>query len=227
MGFCKASFPIMTSTTIIFLLLSHFYFSLGLVVVPHEVINYDNERCESTCLPESKGIRRSHYSLCEPSSDQCQKSVNITDMTSAMCQAWAHILPFLQSDGVGTQVKQDNAKGSWLPCSVFCQTKSGSWYSPRRELDAYYLSASLPDGTLCYQNNDERYFCQDSLCLPIPENKELINGNSRDFETEPLKLEQEYEFEDELILDDESKVVGKWDYEEIDESLLINPEFLF
>ena len=111
-------------------------------------------------------------------------------MTSVMCQAWAHIFPFLDEDGVGKQIKQDNAKGSWLPCSVFCQTKTGTWYSPRKELgeiilnllkyynnqlnfsDAYYLSAALPDGTLCYENENEKYFCQDTLCLPLQGGKE-------------------------------------------------------
>ena len=63
-------------------------------------------------------------------------------------------------DGVGTLISQDNAIGSWLPCSVFCQTNTGTWYSPRRELEPYYLSAMLPDGTLCSDNEDENLFCQ-------------------------------------------------------------------
>ena len=108
----------------------------------------------------SAGIRRSQYSLCEPSNEKCQEMVDITDMTSAMCQAWAYILPFLNEDGVGRQLHQDNAKGSWLPCSVFCQTKTGTWYSPRQELRRYYLSATLPDGTLCHEEKGEKFYCQ-------------------------------------------------------------------
>ena len=130
-------------------------FSAGSVIVPHKNPNYENERCDTMCLPGSLGkwkgnrnkyltwaligIRRSQASLCEPNSDQCQEEANIEDMTSVMCQAWAHIFPFLDEDGVGKQIKQDNAKGSWLPCSVFCQTKTGTWYSPRKELGKIIL----------------------------------------------------------------------------------------
>ena len=52
------------------------------------------------------GIMRSKSSLCEPSEDVCQEQVDISVMTSTMCQAWAHILPFLDPEGVGTQIKQ-------------------------------------------------------------------------------------------------------------------------
>lgn len=34
-------------------------------------------------------------------------------------------------------------------------------------LDSYYLSAALPDGTLCHEDENEKYFCQDTLCLPL------------------------------------------------------------
>ena len=112
------------------------------------------------------GTRRSGRLLCEPDSAQCPDLVNMTMVASSMCRAWAHIITFLRPEGVGTQISQDNAIGSWLPCSVFCQTNTGTWYSPRRELEAYYLSAMLPDGTLCSNNGDEDLFCQVSTeCL--------------------------------------------------------------
>ena len=106
------------------------------------------------------GIRKSGRLLCDPGTAQCSDNVNITLVASSMCRAWAHIFTFLRPDGVGTQISQDNAIGSWLPCTVFCQTNTGTWYSPRRELMAYYLSAVLPDGTLCSNNEDENLFCQ-------------------------------------------------------------------
>jgi len=134
--------------------------SLGSVLVPHVQQNLDHERCDSMCLQGSLGTKRSGRLLCEPDSAQCPDLINMTLVASSMCRAWAHILPFLQPKGVGTQISQDNAIGSWLPCSVFCQTNTGTWYSPRRELEAYYLSAMLPDGTLCSDHGDEDLFCQ-------------------------------------------------------------------
>merc|ERR1711963_991501 len=168
----------------IFLMINYLLnLSTGSVIVPHKNPNYENERCDTMCLPGSFGIRRSQASLCEPNSDQCQEEANIEDMTNVMCQAWAHIFPFLDEDGVGKQIKQDNAKGSWLPCSVFCQTKTGTWYSPRKELDSYYLSAALPDGTLCHG--------------------------------------EEYDYEDELLLDEEGKIIGKWESDDNENEALL------
>merc|ERR1712243_428960 len=89
-------------------------------------------------------------------------------MASKMCEAWAKIFPdFLHPDGDGKQVQHDPAKGSWLPCSVFCKTTSNTWYSPRRELENYHLSSYFPDGTLCYpgEGSEGNYYCQDRLCL--------------------------------------------------------------
>lgn len=153
-----------------------YHFSLGKVIVPHEESNLAHERCESMCIPGSlgmdptmfcyiintfhPGIRKSGMLLCEPDTAECAAPVNISLVASSMCRAWAHMFTFLRPDGVGTQISQDNAIGSWLPCSVFCQTNTGTWYSPRRELKPYYLSAMLPDGTLCSNNEDENLFCQ-------------------------------------------------------------------
>ena len=160
-------------------------FSKGSVIVPHVEPHLAHERCESMCIPRSlgtyqttsvelcyklSGIRRSGRLLCEPDTNQCDDQVNITMVSSSMCRAWAHILTFLKPEGVGTQISQDNAIGSWLPCSVFCQTNTGTWYSPRRELEAYYLSATLPDGTQCSNNEDIDLFCQVSFKSPFKTN---------------------------------------------------------
>ena len=120
--------------------------SQSAVVVPHGDLNYDHERCEASCTPGSLGVLRSSSSLCRPSQSQCRQEVNMTEMTDKLCEAWAMMFPFLLPSGRGQQVVADPALGSWLPCSVFCQTVSGSWYSPRRELEEYHLSVNLPEG---------------------------------------------------------------------------------
>jgi len=178
------------------------YCSEGNVVVPHQNPNFEKERCDSKCLPGSLGIRRSASSLCEPDVAGCGAQVNMTTVASSMCAAWAHILPLLDPAGVGTQINQENALGSWLPCSVFCRTVTGTWYSPRSELAAFYLSAALPDGTLCYSRDSEQYYCQDALCLPI------IERDNQDYSRNMLG--ESYDFDDELILDAEAKIVRKW-----------------
>ena len=132
--------------------------SLSAVVVPHDK-KETNERCDASCTPGSLGVR-SGPRLCQPSQSQCKEEVEMTKMTDKLCEAWARILPFLNTSGRGRQILADPAKGSWLPCSVFCETVSGTWYSPRTELHHYYLSAALPEGTLCHSTEEESYYCQ-------------------------------------------------------------------
>ena len=141
--------------------------SLSSVIVPHEAISEDNERCEASCTASSLGVLRSPSSLCQPQESHCPQEVKMVNMTNKLCQAWAMILPFLAAEGLGRQVVADPAVGSWLPCSVFCKTASGSWYSPRRELAEFHLSVSLPEGTLCHQTDEESLYCQGGLCLPV------------------------------------------------------------
>ena len=142
--------------------------SLSAVVVPHEEAQQTNSRCEASCTPGSLGaVRRSGgASLCQPSQSQCHQELPVTELSSRRCEAWARIFPFLHSPGRGRQILQDPAKGSWLACSVFCQTVSGTWYSPRTELQQYHLSAALPEGTLCHSSEEESYYCQVSHLHP-------------------------------------------------------------
>ena len=133
--------------------------SLSAVVVPHEKKENNNERCDASCTPGSLGVR-SGPRLCQPSQSQCKEEVEITKMTDKLCEAWARILPFLHPSGRGRQIQADPAKGSWLACSVFCETVSGTWYSPRTDLQHYFLSAALPEGTLCHSTEEESYYCQ-------------------------------------------------------------------
>ena len=163
--------------------------SKSAVIVPHQDLNYDHKRCEASCTSGSLGVLRSSSNLCQPSETQCQQVLNITNITNKLCEAWAMMFPFLSPSGRGQQVVAEPALGSWLPCSVFCQTVSGSWYSPRRELEEYHLSVSLPEGTLCHQSEDHSYYCQvsqvpltptlqynsqDTLCLPLVHPKDSL-----------------------------------------------------
>ena len=132
--------------------------SLSAVVVPHQE-KESKGRCDASCTAGSLGVVRG-TGLCQPSESQCQAEVDITQMTDKLCEAWAKIFPFLRTSGRGRQILADPAKGSWLPCSVFCETVSGTWYSPRTELQHFYLSAALPEGTLCHSTEQESYYCQ-------------------------------------------------------------------
>ena len=86
--------------------------------------------------------------------------VSTQNMTDKLCEAWAMMFPYLATPGRGKQVVASPALGSWLPCSVFCETVSGSWYSPRSDLQEYHLSPSLPQGTLCHSSPEHQYYCQ-------------------------------------------------------------------
>ena len=102
-----------------------------------------------------------------------------------------------------------------MSCAVFCQTLSGTWYSPRTELAAYHLSSYFPDGMLCHKGDDSddsdvSYYCQDKLCLPG--NLDTVGPNTR----VQLVEEGDYTPEDELILDQEGFIVRKMDEEEMD-----------
>jgi len=187
--------------------------SLPKVVFPHKTQGEGLERCDQSCSPGSLGTRvRIGADLCR-TEDTCREEVELESMASKMCEAWSKIFPeFLHSDGNGKQVKHDPAKGSWLPCSVFCQTTSNTWYSPRRELENYHLSSYFPDGTLCYEGDESEgnYYCQDRLCLP--ENMDSLGSIART----QLGKEGEFTHEDELILDQEGFIVRKLDDEELE-----------
>ena len=92
--------------------------------------------------------------------------ISVTNMTTALCTAFSRLLPWLDTEQpAGQQVRAPGSgRGSWLPCSVFCRTATGSWYSPRTELAEFFLSATLPDGTPCQgTETGEQLYCQVQL----------------------------------------------------------------
>ena len=66
------------------------------------------------------------------------------------------------------QVKHQPVKGNWLACAIFCETPSGSLYSPRLELEKLNISGYFPDGVWCHidRETDTNYYCQNNVCLP-------------------------------------------------------------
>jgi len=167
------------------------------VVFPHDS-GLGPDRCDTSCTEGSLGSLKQN-NLCEPKEGTCGAMVDINDLASKRCEAYAQLLPFLHPDGNGKQVHHQPSKGSWLSCAVFCQTRKGAWYSPRQELAGYFLESSLPEGTLCYSEGDIQHFCQDSLCLP------------RDpaLATRSLLEEGEFSPRDLLILDNQGHVLSK------------------
>jgi len=168
------------------------------VAFPHVFPGAGTTRCESTCTPGGLGTLRTRAGLCTPELGVCAEEVQVEELASRRCAAYAKLLPFLHPEGRGKQVQNQPSKGSWLPCAVFCETVSGAWYSPRQELAPYHLSSTLPEGTLCHSEGGVNHFCQDSLCLP--RDPALV--------TRGLLLQGRYTHTDRLILDTKGHIQG-------------------
>merc|ERR1711936_1356737 len=131
------------------------------VVFPHDS-GLGPDRCDTSCTEGSLGSLKQN-NLCEPKEGTCGAMVDINDLASKRCEAYAQLLPFLHPDGNGKQVHHQPSKGSWLSCAVFCQTRKGAWYSPRQELAGYFL---------------ERIPCACLAILPWPPGAYLRKENS-------------------------------------------------
>ncbi len=124
--------------------------------------------CRSGCTDFSVGTRTT-VELCDDS-DVCKahQRLSVDAWATRKCGEWARagLIPVDDDDKApkGRRFKHEPSKGSWISCAVFCETPSGSWYSPRGELKA---EAFFPDGTWCHRDVDgQDFYCQSNLCLP-------------------------------------------------------------
>jgi len=180
--------------------------SLSKVAFPH-IAGLPPPRCSSSCTKGGKGfIERRQLNLCTPEKQaSCpgRKAVEVDALVSKRCEAYAKMFTFFKSEGNGKQVKHAPNKGSWLSCAVFCQTTSGSWYTPKSELAAFYMKNHLPDGVVCHEEEGDNYYCQGGFCLP-----EDMSTLATDTRSVLLDNTSDYSESDRLILDDEGHIEG-------------------
>lgn len=54
-----------------------------------------------------------------------------------------------------------------MGCAIFCKRgDSGTFYTPRIELNDLGISPYFPDGTLCHRDGNQNYYCMHHHCLP-------------------------------------------------------------
>lgn len=54
-----------------------------------------------------------------------------------------------------------------MGCAIFCKrADSGSFYTPRIELNDLGVSPYFPDGTWCHREGSLNYYCLQHHCLP-------------------------------------------------------------
>jgi len=54
-----------------------------------------------------------------------------------------------------------------MGCAIFCRRKgTGSYYTPRLDLNDLGVDPYFPDGTWCHNDGTSNYFCLQHHCLP-------------------------------------------------------------
>lgn len=54
-----------------------------------------------------------------------------------------------------------------MACAIFCRRRdTGSYYTPRLDLNDMGVNAYFPDGTWCHGDSSGSYYCQQRHCLP-------------------------------------------------------------
>ncbi len=146
---------------------------------------WKKSKCKSSCITDSKGyqLRRRECNNPVPvNTDQgcegpahgvflcddrklCKKRQSIVEHASERCREFSQKLPAL--DARGLQAPYESAR-LWMSCAIFCRRKdSGTYYTPRIELNDLGLSSYFPDGTWCHKDDlGENFYCQQNHCLP-------------------------------------------------------------
>lgn len=95
-----------------------------------------------------------------------QKRSSASQYASERCTKFAALLPQLDKTGSGLQAPHEEAR-LWMGCAIFCRrSDSGSYYTPRIELNDLGVSPYFPDGTWCHNDKTGQYYCLQHHCLP-------------------------------------------------------------
>nr|CAD7413736.1 unnamed protein product [Timema poppensis] len=82
------------------------------------------------------------------------------------CGQFSKLLPELDPGGAGLQAPHEEAR-LWMGCAVFCRRKdTGTYYTPRLELNDLGVDPYFPDGTWCHNDGTNNYYCLHHHCLP-------------------------------------------------------------
>ncbi|XP_034237574.1 A disintegrin and metalloproteinase with thrombospondin motifs adt-1-like [Thrips palmi] len=147
-----------------------------------------SEPCQSGCIAKARGFQKRRRSCtnprpvntdegCEgPSVDVvlckddnvCSKTrrQKVVEYASAKCRHFATLLPDLDAAGAGLQAPHEQGR-LWMACAIFCRRRdTGSYYTPRLDLNDMGVDAYFPDGTWCHGDSSGSYYCQQRHCLP-------------------------------------------------------------
>ncbi|XP_063221018.1 A disintegrin and metalloproteinase with thrombospondin motifs adt-1-like [Bacillus rossius redtenbacheri] len=145
-------------------------------------------KCSSGCIIKSRGFQARKRTCdnpkpvnteegCEgPSFDVvlckddkiCKKGKrrSAIDYATKACAEFSKLLPDLDSEPSGLQAPHEEGR-LWMACSVFCRRKgSGSFYTPRLDLNDLGVDPYFPDGTWCHRDAAGNHYCQQHHCLP-------------------------------------------------------------
>ncbi|XP_067002114.1 A disintegrin and metalloproteinase with thrombospondin motifs adt-1-like [Anabrus simplex] len=149
---------------------------------------WKTEACASGCIEKSKGYQHRSRTCdnpkpvnteegCEgqsfevilcPDDKLCKKKKrkSAQDYATTACEQFSKLLPELDPKGSGLQAPHEEAR-MWMGCAVFCRRKdTGSYYTPRIELNDMGVDSYFPDGTWCHNDGKVNYYCLHHHCLP-------------------------------------------------------------
>ncbi|KAJ8957643.1 hypothetical protein NQ318_017534, partial [Aromia moschata] len=90
----------------------------------------------------------------------------IVGYASDRCREFSRLLPELDPKGAGLQAPHEAGR-VWMGCAIFCRrADSGTFYTPRIELNDLGVTPYFPDGTWCHKEKDLNYYCIQHHCLP-------------------------------------------------------------
>ena len=145
---------------------------------------WEEDSCKSGCLEGSKGVkirrrtckrrglkagncRGPYYDviLCDHSK-LCNSYKTISAYASQKCSEFSKFLNLTDVLTRGFQHSHSLDDPS-IACTIFCQPKEFYWFMElRKELIDYDVDPYFPDGTLCYREDNQNYYCRQHYCLP-------------------------------------------------------------
>ncbi|KAL3288422.1 hypothetical protein HHI36_002868, partial [Cryptolaemus montrouzieri] len=157
------------------------------MVVPGGWGPWKQGTCKSGCIEKSRGYTTKRricnnpppintdlgcegssveFAICKDENICNKKRVTVVQYASKKCEEFSRVLPELDPKGGGLQAPHEEGR-VWMGCAIFCKrADSGTFYTPRIELNDLGISPYFPDGTLCHREKNMNYFCMHHHCLP-------------------------------------------------------------
>ncbi|XP_012224544.2 A disintegrin and metalloproteinase with thrombospondin motifs adt-2-like isoform X1 [Linepithema humile] len=154
---------------------------------------WKEDSCKNSyCLEKSKGVREKrrfckhqndttancigpYYDvvLCDASSLCSGKRKTVAEFAVTKCAKFTDIMSELELKR-GWQLSHAVNK-PWIACTIYCARKNFfTYFTPRKELLNFGIDPYFPDGTWCYKEGDQDYYCRFHHCLP--ENYSLVEN---------------------------------------------------